>query len=206
MDYHPVTEVIPPSKPEWPKEFRLAPHAPSLPQQHQAAKDTDHSKGVMVALVPPPKVAEALVQEDGTEPVDSLHITLAYLGETTEMTKAQLRDLPEVVAAWAEAEMPLSATTQGAGTFLKADEDGQHVMWASVAIPGVNLMHERLIHALEKGGYSPRTDHEFTPHLTLSYSKYHVRFLPKIERMTWDVDEVWCVIAGEWENFSLGSS
>ena len=28
MQYHPVREVIPPSNPAWPREFRLAPHRP----------------------------------------------------------------------------------------------------------------------------------------------------------------------------------
>lgn len=29
MQFHPMREVIPPSKPEWPREFRLAEHTPN---------------------------------------------------------------------------------------------------------------------------------------------------------------------------------
>jgi 2'-5' RNA ligase len=166
---------------------------------------SDNGDGVMIALVPPPRVAEAIVQEDG-EPASNLHITLAYLGKASEMEPQDLTYLPEIVRAWAEAEEPLSIGLQGTGTFTPSEEGGQHVLWAAVAAKGINLMHERLVNALEHKGYEPHHDHEFHPHLTLAYSKYDVRFHPKVPRLSWEADEVWLCIAGEWRPFPLGTS
>jgi 2'-5' RNA ligase/mRNA-degrading endonuclease YafQ of YafQ-DinJ toxin-antitoxin module len=158
----------------------------------------------MIAIVPPDDLAARLAIEDGEDPAQ-LHVTLAYLGQTGDYRDVHLDNLRETVAAWAEANEPLKATVQGAGTFVKATEAGQHVLWASVDAPGLERMHVTLVDYLLERGYHPSMDHVFIPHMTLSYAKHHVRFLPKIERETWDVTEVWVCIAGRWESVTLGS-
>lgn len=174
-------------------------------QVSDAASDGDGiSQGIMIAVVPPEDLAARLAVEDGEHPAQ-LHITLAYLGRTPEYSQDQLDHLPEMVAAWAEANEPLKATVQGAGTFVKSEEDGQHVLWASVDAPGLERLHVSLVDFLASRGYSPRGDHVFTPHMTLAYGKHHFRFMPKIERESWSVDEVWICIAGRWESVTLGS-
>lgn len=166
--------------------------------------DGDVEGGIMIAVVPPEDLAARLAIEDGEDP-SQLHITLAYLGRTPEYTRDQLDHLPEMVAAWAEANEPLKATVQGAGTFVKAEEDGQHVLWASVDAPGLERLHVSLVDFLASRGYSPRGDHVFIPHMTLAYGKHHFRFMPKIERESWRVNEVWICVAGRWESVTLGA-
>ena len=166
--------------------------------------DGDVEGGIMIAVVPPEDLAARLAVEDGEDP-SQLHITLAYLGRTPEYTSDQLDHLPEMVAAWAEANEPLKATVQGAGTFVKAEEDGQHVLWASVDAPGLERLHVSLVDFLASRGYSPRGDHVFIPHMTLAYGKHHFRFMPKIERESWRVNEVWICVAGRWESVTLGA-
>lgn len=158
--------------------------------------------GVMIAIVPPRDLAERLHIEDGEHP-EQLHITLAYLGKTDEYSEEQIDNLPEVISAWVEAHEPFSATVQGVGTFVNSEEDGQHVLWAAVDSPGLEARHVDLVGYLRAQGYSPRGDHVFTPHMTLAYGKNHFRFMPKIERESWLVEEVWVCTAGRWESVKI---
>lgn len=156
--------------------------------------------GIMIAVAPPKRVVKNLpIPENGEHP-DNIHITLAYLGDTSEHTGEQLGDLPELIEAWAETEARLEARVQGAGTFVN---EGNHVLWASVDVPGMAQMHVRLVDYLNSHGFKVKDDHGFVPHLTLSYEKHHVRFLPKVEPTSWTVREVWCCIGGRWESFPL---
>lgn len=176
----------------------------AIRQVDSEKSDGDVEGGIMIAVVPPEDLAARLAVEDGEDP-SQLHITLAYLGRTPEYSRDQLDHLPEMVAAWAEANEPLTATVQGAGTFVKAEEDGQHVLWASVDAPGLERLHVSLVDFLASRGYSPRGDHVFIPHMTLAYGRHHFRFMPKIERESWRVNEVWICVAGRWESVTLGA-
>lgn len=158
------------------------------------------SDGVMIALVPPKRVINNLpLPEDGEHP-SNVHITLVYMGKIKDFTKAQVEYLPEVIEAWAETQRPLKATVQGVGTFANP---GSHVLWAAADIPGGNHMWVSLADTLRGHGYKFAENHGWTPHLTMSYEKHHVRFLPKVERMEFQVREVWCCIGGRWESFRL---
>lgn len=162
--------------------------------------DSDPDPGIMIAVVPPRRVVKGLpLPEDGEHP-DNIHVTLAYLGKTSEHTPEQIADLPELIEAWAETEKRLEARVQGAGTFVN---EGNHVLWASVDVPGMAAMHVRLVDYLDSHGFTVSDDHGFVPHMTLSYEKHHVRFLPKIEPATFTIREVWCCIGGRWESFPL---
>lgn len=160
----------------------------------------DHG-GVMIALVPPKRVGNALLQEGG-EPIESLHVTLAYLGSSKEYSKEQLKALPDLVKGWAHGREELKASVGGVGTFVNPDK---HVLWAAVDIPHGTVFRDDLVRHLEGHGYVIRHDHGWTPHCTLSYSNSHFRFMPKIEPMSWDIDEVWVCIGGRWESFPIGS-
>lgn len=156
--------------------------------------------GIMIAIVPPQRVIKNLPIPEGGEDPDNIHITVAYLGKTSEHTKAQMRDLPELIEAWAETQPKLDARVQGVGTFVN---EGSHVLWAAVDMPGVNQMHVSLVDYLTRHGFDVKDNHSFTPHLTLSYEKHHVRFLPKIEPTEFRVREIWCCVGGRWESFGL---
>jgi 2'-5' RNA ligase len=157
---------------------------------------------MMVAIVPPATVAEGLALDDEAGlRVEELHITLLYLGKAKDYTAKQLSQLPVLVQQWAKTQQPLQARTQGAGTFVN---EGSHVMWAAVDIPGGGRMHDSLADFLRGHGIKVNEEHGFTPHITLKYDKYHVRFLPKIHPERWTVDEVWFCRAGEWVSYPLG--
>lgn len=154
----------------------------------------------MVAIVPPKHVAEALAQEDG-EPPEQLHITLLYLGKTgRDLTEKQAEKLPELIRQWAKTQPVLHARTQGAGTFVN---DGEHPLWASVNIPRGTWAHNSLVDFLTGHGYKIAHSYGWIPHITLDYSKWHVRFLPKIEPMEWDITEIWLCHGDHWQSYPL---
>jgi len=175
---------------------RAVPH-PSLGQPKTAV-----SSSMMVAIVPPQKVIDHLVQEEGTEDPEDLHITLLYLGKIARYSQKELRRLPELVGQWAKTQQPFTARTQGAGTFVN---DGEHPLWASVDIPNGGRIHDSLVDFLRGHGYDVQEDHGFVPHITLDYSKWHVRFLPKVTPMEWQVTEVYyCEGDKDWLPCKLG--
>lgn len=166
----------------------------------QGAEGAD-TGGIMIAIVPPKRIRQDLAVEDG-EPVEAMHVTLAYMGGAKEYTAKQRRDLHGLVEGWARTQKPLTANVGGAGTFTNP---GQHVLWAAVDIPGGGPFRESLVEILELHGYNVRNDHGWTPHLTLSYGKSHFRFLPKVEPAAWDVTEIHVCVGGHWEAVPLGS-
>lgn len=159
----------------------------------------DHSgTGVMVALAPPKDVVDHLtIGEEHAEPAHDLHVTLAYLGKTSEYKPGQLRDLPEVLDSWAEGHKPIDLTLQGAGTFLAPDEESPHVLHALVNAPRLHLKQAHLVDYLKQHGYNPREDYGYIPHITLGYVKHPVRFLPQVKRMSWTANDVWSAIGGK---------
>jgi 2'-5' RNA ligase/mRNA-degrading endonuclease RelE of RelBE toxin-antitoxin system len=161
--------------------------------QRQAAAVL-HDEGVMVALVPPREVAEQLAREDG-QPADQLHVTLAYLGNTTDYTREQLQLLPQVVGAWAARHKPVHVRIGGIGTFNNAFK-GEHVLWAAADIPSGAQMHSSLAAYLEGHGYRLPSEHGWTPHLTLAYVGQHHRFMPRLDEHHWDAEEVVTFIGG----------
>lgn len=158
----------------------------------------DHSgTGVMAAFAPPKRVTDSLVlPQEHAEPEHDLHVTLSYLGKTSEYSKGQLRDLPEVMDSWAEGHRPTRLKITGAGHFI-ADGDGGHPLIALVNSPGLHRMQAHLVDHLRNYGYRPREEHGYIPHLTLGYSKHGVRFLPKIEPQQWLAKDVWSAIGPE---------
>lgn len=154
--------------------------------------------GVMIALVPPKKICEKLAQEDG-EPVEAMHVTLAYMPGLDR--KKAGPELKELVEGWARTQKALTAHIGGVGTFVNP---GEHVLWAAVDIPGGGLFRESLVETLERHGYDVANDHGWTPHVTISYGDHHFRFMPKVEPATWDVTEVHVCAGDNWTAVPLG--
>jgi len=155
-----------------------------------------HTGGMMVALAPPKHVVDSLTQEGG-EPDHDLHVTLAYLGKTSEYTPQQLKDFPGHVATWAQHHDPPQMLVSGSGTFLRPDEDSPHVLHALINSPRLHRAQAHLVDHLKNHGYNPREDHGFVPHITLGYAKHEVRFLPKVQRQRWTADDAWSVVDGQ---------
>lgn len=130
----------------------------------EEARSKGHTSA-MVALYPTPSVAKRLALKDGkAERVDDLHVTLAFLGKA-----ADLKDhdrLREIVQGVAASFPKLSGEVSGIGLFTAGPEP---VTYASIDVPGLEQFRERLVAALRTGGYPPKTEHGFTPHMTLAY-------------------------------------
>lgn len=156
--------------------------------------------GVMIALVPPKEICEKLAV-DGGEDVSTMHVTLAYLGGRDNHEADDLASLPDLVKAWAAHQKPLTASVGGVGTFVNPT---QHVLWAHADIPHGTKFRDSLVSMLEEHGYDIRHDHGWVPHITLKYGKQPFRFMPKVSPESWDVDQIWVCIGGDWESFPIG--
>ncbi|MET7363327.1 NAD(+)--rifampin ADP-ribosyltransferase [Streptomyces sp. NPDC005562] len=170
-------------------------------QVESAAVDND--EGIMVAFVPPPEIAQQLAQDDG-QPADDLHITLAFLGKKSDYTREQLAVLPQLISAWAVRQKPVNIRIGGVGKFSNPDED-QHVLWASVDIPGGAQLHSDLARYLEGHGYRLPSEHGWNPHMTLRYVDRHFRFMPHLPEHRWTADAVHTYVGRDRHQTRLGS-
>lgn len=128
--------------------------------QAGSAADKD---GAMVALFIPSDVGEKLKVKSG-EPVEDMHITLAYFAE-----KAADRDdwdkVTRIVEQIAKNHSELKGKINGAGIFSN-DVD---VLWAAPSVPGLAELRDDIVEACEDAGFTVSTDHGWTPHITLKY-------------------------------------
>lgn len=157
----------------------------------------EEQRGVIVALVPPESIRKA-ISDAGDQPVEEIHLTLAYLGDVEDgMVKLDedaepvtLDALAAAVAVWSDGERPIMASTSGSGQF--AQPDGSIVNYVSVDAPGLNEMRARLIGALESAGIAVADSHGFTPHITVSYAGDLIES-DKLSGASWMIDsvEVW---------------
>lgn len=167
------------------------------------AAAVDNSSGVMVALSPPPEIAAQLVYEGG-QSADDLHVTLAYLGKKSDYTKEQLAALPEIVSSWAARQKPVTVRTGGVLKFSNAAED-QHVLCASIDMPGGAQLHSDLARYLEGHGYNLPSEHGWNPHMTLKYVDKHFRFMPHVPELQWQAVMVETHIGGTCHQTRLGT-
>ena len=131
-----------------------------------AADAVDHvATGVMVALFVPPAIGQDLVI-DGGEPLDQLHVTLAYLGKVDEIGDREV-ELIALVQEWASTEPALTGEVAGKGLFTAGPAP---VTYASVDVPGLEGARERLVAVLERSGFPVSHVHGYTPHITLAYA------------------------------------
>jgi 2'-5' RNA ligase len=127
-----------------------------------------HPSGVMVALYPPPEVASRLALEGG-EPPEDLHITLSYHGDVDELSDEEISSLHAAVANVAGRTAPIGGELGGYGRFLGSDEEGDPI-WLALDAPGLSEARQDLVSELSDYGAEPRSDHGFTPHMTLAYA------------------------------------
>lgn len=172
---HPMTRSI---------EVKAATRAASQSLERKATwsavemKDAEQQtgNGVMVALKVPKELAEQLAQPDGT-PAEHLHVTLAYLGDVSELG-GHPDDLRDIVTPAVNDSGPLTGTIGGIGQF---PDTGEGVpTWVPVDLPGLAELRQQVVQALSTSVYSEavRDDHGFTPHVTLGYNLGDVDPIP----------------------------
>ncbi|RLU86255.1 hypothetical protein CTZ27_25085 [Streptomyces griseocarneus] len=124
-------------------------------------------RGVMVALYVPADIAGKIAHRDGTAARD-LHIALAYLGDADQLP-GHPDDLSGIVAAALDGAAPLTGSIGGIGRLPDTGEG--EPAFVPVDMPSLSGLRERVVSALALSPLSGalRTDHGFTPHITLGY-------------------------------------
>lgn len=164
------------------------------PRQTAALEAQANHQGVIVALVPPTPVAEAL-SALGDEPVEQIHVTLAFLGDSDGEDQIAGPDGPVTVerldamlAVFAASERPVSARVSGLGRF-DAPGDSE-VTYASIDSPGLNELRARLVDYLNASGAPVSMDHGFTPHATVQYHRPGEGPTDLPEGLEWNVESI----------------
>lgn len=176
------------------------------PMDFAAAKKTAAHSGCMVALVPSPEVAASISlaasEFDGVraEPAEEIHLTLAYLGKAADIDRATFMAAVQGIAAVAGGG--LTGTTSGWGTFDNADEK---VLWASMDVPGLDVLRMMVVEGLTAAGLPVATNHGFTPHMTAGYAEEPISAFPEtnVAGQPLVFDCLVAAYAGEWTYFDL---
>lgn len=170
----------PPSGPATkPLPAKVAPQLPAAakegakPEKADAkeAKLSDDGKGprAMVCLYPPPELAQKLAFPGG-ERAEQLHVTLGYLGRVVDMPPGALEAVRKQVVAIAAQSAQLTGFVGGMGRFAASGtSEGKDVVYASLDVPGLVELRQKLAAACAAAGAPFRREHGFTPHMTLAY-------------------------------------
>ena len=142
----------------------------------RTAQGADHD-GAMVALYIPENVGNE-IKVKGGEPVDDLHITLAYFTDAAA-DRNDWDEAEKIVEQFSKQYDAFTGKVGGFGVFHQPDGD---VLWATCDIPGINEFRHELVEALEDAGFNVSKEHSFTPHITLKYE--HDGKLPKLKKET----------------------
>lgn len=164
-------------------------------------------KGAMVALYPKRHVARRLAAHKlATEPAKDVHLTLVFLGpDADEIDDATLAKIRAAVAQAAEEGKPLAGQVGGIGAF-KGDPAEGHPLVALADVPGLNQLRANVADKLDDAGVDYAKNHDFVPHLTLSYlapSDAHPPATP-LTAHPLNFDAIHLVRGGEHEVYPLG--
>lgn len=158
--------------------------------------------GAMVAFFLKPSEARQLALPNG-ESVDQLHVTLAYLGDL----KGDTDKLKQTVAEYARASSPLQGVISGIGRFLAVSDGDLTSVYASVDLPGLPEWRQGLVQALIDVGFTPSSQHGYSPHITLSYiPKSAPMPIQTIPTIPLNFDTVWLAIGDDRYAFSIGTT
>lgn len=137
--------------------------AASLRQDmHLVASGDVTSTSTMVAVKPRPDEAAALAQDGGADP-ENLHVTLAYLGDTT----GPLDEIANAIARAAATHAPLEGRVGGAGVF--ADNGSGYPSILLPSVPGLLELRQHVTQGLTDAAISYGREHGFQPHITVGY-------------------------------------
>lgn len=121
----------------------------------------DYSDGCMIALYPPPEIAERLAIDGGLPP-DEMHVTVAYLGDADDVDADQFREVVEGLAA----RKPIKAQISGLARFTGGDKD---VIVALIDSADLEDLRRDTLGALADRGIVIPRDHGYCAHMTVTY-------------------------------------
>jgi len=148
----------------------------------------------MVALYPDAATAAELAIAGGEDHL-GLHLTLGFLGKAADLDfDAAVR----AVIAWAECcPETLDGEISGVGQFAEGP-----VTYLSVDLPDLPALRQDLVEKLNVAGVPPKTDHGYTPHMTLDYARRRPKINKAIPISFGRVTLTW---AGQRHAFPLGT-
>ncbi|MER5482656.1 2'-5' RNA ligase family protein [Streptomyces sp. NPDC002812] len=131
------------------------------------AAEPQAGRGVMIALQVPAEAAAQIEQPEGTA-AELLHITLAYLGDAADLG-GEPEELRGAITGAVAGHGPLRGTLGGIGRF--PDTGSGEPTWVPVDVPGLVELRQQVVEALKDSRFAGmiRSDHGFTPHVTLGY-------------------------------------
>lgn len=129
----------------------------------------DDSSSVAVVLRVSEDLAQKLVVEGGLSG-DELHLTLAFLGKTSEFEPNQKGVLLRWLGDWAARHAAVTGDVNGVGRF--DNQQDEQPYFAILNAPNLPGLRQDLVDSLESDtDVSRNEDHGFVPHVTLAYLK-----------------------------------
>lgn len=128
--------------------------------------------GVMIALLPSQKTASQIAALSGvTEPIEQLHLTLCFLGDSTEAPLKTNKDrLCDGFLGWAKQHRSvLKGTINGQGRFYHSEKDDTNAVYLAPDLPTLPALRGALTQWIEQAGFDYSQEHGFTPHITVAY-------------------------------------
>lgn len=167
--------------------------------------------GIMVALMLNQADAESLAafvpatwDNVTPEPASNYHITLTYLGDTTQYDQTMQSKVAEVVARVAsQTASPALVTIKGGGRF--ENPDGA-ALWAGVGVDGLARLQNQIAQGLLEAGVNVPRDHgDYRPHITLGYVPAgEPAFLPVVTPIKASFNAISLMWGGDRTDFLLG--
>lgn len=157
----------------------------------------EQNTGVMVALKLPAELADAAVIEGGL-PVDELHITLAFLGDTADVT-ATADDIVAAIGPSVAETPALELEVIGVATLAPSEEDAALPFVLLVSpTPALCALRQCVIDSLETAGIAVNAEYDFVPHITLDYIDIGDAEPARVaKRLEFEVDTVCVYVAAE---------
>jgi hypothetical protein len=124
--------------------------------------------GVMVAWMLPDYTAR-MIAVPGGEPLQDLHLTLAYLGQASAMSADESRKLVGIVGEVCNRHLQISGVLNGFGRFTAKPDADVEPLWVGVNLPGLLALQADLVEALKAAGLPVSTEHDYSPHITVAY-------------------------------------
>ncbi len=121
----------------------------------------DYTGSCMIALYPPPEVAEALAVPDGLS-AEGMHVTIAYTGDAADVDPEALNAAAKALAGRPE----ITAMISGHARFTGGDQD---VIVALVDSPALETLRADARKALSAAGIPIPSEHGFTAHMSIRY-------------------------------------
>lgn len=128
--------------------------------------------GVMIYLPLSDDVKAQIAALDGvTQPAEELHITLAYLGDSTEapLSTSKARVL-ELIGEWSGGQWDeLTGSINGYGRFMTVEDGDTNAVYLSPDLPDLPAFRASLVDWLSTTGIEYAQGHGYTPHVTVAY-------------------------------------